>query len=141
MEKMNIPKEIINEISTFVQPKYKCMRVKYTYTTMNYGTDGDTGFKIKDGEKIFIIDDDDKWEDTHIRGGHEEGGDPCEMLQCIVWDSCCVIKTKSKCMKDNVILCRALTKGIGTMGIYEEEDDDDRSLLSAHLKWEVIDIF
>ena len=53
---MNIPKEIIDEIGSLVQPKYKCMRIKYFKIDHDFVHD-ESGFKIRQGEKIYILDD------------------------------------------------------------------------------------
>ena len=55
---MNIPKEIVNEIAEFVQPKHKCIRIEYTYITRHFNDNDEDydGFKVEHGKKIFILD-------------------------------------------------------------------------------------
>jgi hypothetical protein len=55
---MNIPKEIVNEIAEFVQPKYKCVRIEYTYIKRHFNDNDEDydGFKVEHGKKIFILD-------------------------------------------------------------------------------------
>jgi hypothetical protein len=48
---LNIPKEIVNEIATLVQPKYKCVRIEWLRVLYF-----DNGFKLTKGRTIFIID-------------------------------------------------------------------------------------
>ena len=51
-----LPSDIIKEISTFVQPKYKCIRVQWMEIE-NYRDTGECGgFKVNQGIKTMILD-------------------------------------------------------------------------------------
>ena len=116
-----LPKEIINEIGQLVQPKYKCIRIKYFAIDMGYSYNG-SGFTIREGDKIFIIDDSDK-------GKYNQNN----LKKLILDERQCIIYTKSQvlrlgCGKDgdfNIDLLLSLKVGESIkMETYEDEEHD-----------------
>lgn len=128
-----LPKEIINEIGQLVQPKYKCIRVKYTFICMD-STYNDIGFKIREGDKILIIDDEDDGQDN------KHG-----LMPLILNEGQCIIKTKSPTILEDSVpefnLEKLLSLKVGESMKVKNYEDEDNDLLENWFKVTLVERF
>jgi len=80
----NIPRELIKEITDYI-PKYNCIKVKFRFTDIAYEDDEVTsiGFEIKEGERIFILDNKES-EDCNTHS-----------LDAAIENNCCILSKKA----------------------------------------------